>query len=243
INGERDERYYLYHGYSKQGTVYTGREGLLAKLIWSDKGDPVFEFIENTNEANRNISLDFSQSKDHMWQWDFKNSKPSWKFTPKGARISGEMVPSNQTGIVLTWRPNAVEYAMTSTILLDESNTEALKGLAVYGDKSKAIGIGVQMNYIKVWKTNDEGFQELKSVELPKNVKKLELKMVVQADQTCNIYYKDANKWIDIDLTGNTLSIKDLAPWDRSPRAGIHFKGSKDQFATFLNFSLANLNQ
>ncbi|MGH2623763.1 MAG: glycoside hydrolase family 43 protein, partial [Sphingobacterium sp.] len=116
INGERDERYYLYHGYSKQGSVYTGREGLLAKLIWSDMGDPVFEFIENTNEANRNISLDFSQSKDQMWQWDFKNSKPNWKFTPTGARISGEIVPSNQTGIVLTWRPNAVQYSMTSTI-------------------------------------------------------------------------------------------------------------------------------
>ena len=241
INGPQDELYYLYHGYSKESSIYTGREGLLAELVWSDKGDPVFEFVANSKEANKNLSIDFSKSKEQLWQWDFKNSKPSWKFTPKGVRLSGELPSTNQTGVVLTWRPNTGQYSVKSTILLDKNNAQALKGLAVYGDKDRAVGVGVQANQIKVWQTNDQGFQELKSVELPKDLKKLELQLVVHSDQSCKIYYKNIDKWIAIELEGDGLSVKDLAPWDRSPRPGIHFKGKKDQFATFANFSMENV--
>lgn len=241
IQGPQDKYYYLFHGYNKEGTVYTGREGLLAELIWSDKGDPVFDFVANSNEVSKDLILDFTKSKDQLWQWDFKNSKPTWKFIPEGVRIGGDVIPSNETGIVMTWRPNSKHYAINTKLFLDESNAQALKGLTIYGEKDKAIGIGVQVNAVKVWQTNDQGIQEITSVELPQGLKAIELKLVVLADQSCKVFYKQADNWISIDLAGNSFSIKDLAPWDRSPRAGLHFKGEKDQYGFFSNFAMKNL--
>ena len=52
----------------------------------------------------------------------------------------------------------------------------------------------------------------------------------------------DYNKgtWQKIDLGQQPgFSLKDMAPWDRSPRPGVHFKGSTTEKAVFKNFSLA----
>jgi len=243
VQDKKGDYYYLFHGYNQQRNIYSGREGLLAKLVWSDKGAPVFEFIPGTENKDYNgFDLDFTKLKKQnlFAQWDFRNSKPNISLNKQGLTLSGTVQNDNQIGTVLTWRPENKAYSLKGKINLESSSKNALKGIAICGDKNQAIGLGVQADKIKVWKIQGNDLKTLKEVELPKGLSNLELKIQTKPDLSCEAFYKDkTGKWqlIKLDLN-NSYTLKDLAPWDRSPRPGIQVKAEDKESAVFLEFGL-----
>ena len=243
VKDKKGDYYYLFHGYSNYGTIYTGRQGLLAKLEWSDKGDPVFDFVPDGNKlSDVNLNLNFKKLKESEFfgQWDFRVSHPQWILNNQGLTLSSTESKDNIIGTVLTWRPATRIYNLSSQIDLKSSSENALKGLAIYGDKNGALGVGVQEDKIKVWKAMGTEINTLKEFDLPINLNTIELKIQTNADLSVNAFYRiEKGDWITLELSPDmSYSIKDFAPWDRSPRPGIHLQGKENEKVVFWNFSL-----
>jgi beta-xylosidase len=227
--------FYLYHAYSKTSTVFAGRQGMLAELVWNDKdGWPKFEVFA-TNPKSRNL-IDLFQTKKlaNYWQWDFRNATPNVTITKGNLFLSGNAKLENKTGVVLTVRPSAASFEATTTVV---NYNGALKGLAYYGDANAALGVGVVNDCVVFWIVKNNQFNLINSVNISKNTP-VELKMELLQSQTCRAYYKLQNEsWQQITST-EPLSTSFLPQWDRSPRIGLHFKGSNNLNAQFELFKL-----
>lgn len=245
VASEDGELHYLFHGYSTVGGVYTGREGLLARLVWSDKGDPVFEMVNEPTSLNEKTTrFDFlagNTSVDPMLQWDFRNATPEWHINQEGLHLGGTYGAENTTGIVLTRRPSKKTYRLETELDLAKSAKEALKGLSIYGDLDRAVGLGIVRNQVQVWKVGEEGFDVVSEIEIPKETAGMQLRIDVDQDMSCRFYYRGgvSEGWQELAIEdGEGLHVRDLAPWDRSPRPGLHVRNTKGQQAVFRNLEI-----
>jgi len=238
VKGPKDADFYLHHAYNKESTVLTGRQGLISELEWPrENGWPSFKTKRILGDTVPDIREVFrSPSIAKFWQWDFRNSIPSIKQQKGILYLSGKVKEDNQTGIVLTARPVSGSFVMTTTV---RNHNAAIKGLTFYGDANMAIGIGTQNNNIIIWQVKDNKFSTL-AKSLTNHKLPIQLRLELQTDKKCKFYYRQgktswkplvSNKAIDVDL---------LPQWDRSPRAGLHFKGDKTQDAQFSDFIIAN---
>ena len=76
VNTPQGEDFYLYHAYSKNNDVYTGRQGMLAKLEWN-KGTGWPAITPVSGEKSAGLRDDFSGNKlNDYWQWDFRHTQP-----------------------------------------------------------------------------------------------------------------------------------------------------------------------
>ena len=239
VNTPAGKTFYLYHSYNKKSTVYTGRQGMLAELTWPVAGSwPVFKETgpATGSVANSNIKDDFSAIKPALaWQWDFRNSSPTLKQTAGNLQVSGSIKTGNNSGIAITRRPASNIFEVVTTVI--NQNT-AQKGLVFYGDANASIGIGVTGNEVEFWKVKDNKRAVISSATITGKTP-ITLKLTAQADLSCKVFYKTGTAdWIE--LAGAEMPKVDfLTQWDRSPRVGLNFKGSKDQNAIFSSFTLS----
>ncbi|WFB62193.1 glycoside hydrolase family 43 protein [Sphingobacterium sp. WM] len=243
VEDKKGDYYYVFHGYNQDGTIYTGRLGLLARLVWSDKDTPVFEFIKNdADKSTSDLHLDFRKlSKEKFFgQWDFRNSIPKYGLSKAGLHVASGQKAGNPIGSVLTWRPANKVYAVTAKIDLGNSNHSLRKGICIYGDQDKSVGVSIEGNHLISWVQKGDQFEELSNIEIANGNKEIELKLESKQDLGVSAYYSiKKGQWLSIPISKKDLfSIRDLAPWDRSPRPGIHVSGSADQKALFKEFSL-----
>ena len=234
VNTPEGKTYYLYHAYNKSSTVFTGRQGMLAELLWPEQGGwPVFK--EQLVPAKNNDFKDSFAAKSPAldWQWDFRNSTPVVKQQKGNLHLSGTIKQDNSSGIVLTQRPAGAVYEMTTTV---ENHNTALKGLAIYGDANAAIGIGVNGDSVEYWVVKDNKKTIIGAEALTAKTKPVSLKISTQDDMSCKVYWTQTpGQWKEIS---GGQSLKFLPPWDRSPRAGLNFFGTTDQEAVFSAFEL-----
>lgn len=242
VDGKDDKKYYLFHGYSKVGTTYTGREGLLAELQWSSQGEPSFVFkpaLSVNKEHNIRVDLNSHLKSKPHWQWDFRYSKPELQYTADGLWLGGTIQLENPTGMVLTWRPSSIIYELGTEIDLINSSKTAQKGLAIYGDKDRSIGVGVIGDSIQFWVVKDGKKRQIKHEALPSSMTKIELKLELRPDLECRAFYKQSSLWVEMIPDDRGLTrIDGISPWDRSPRPGLHFHGEEDEAAVFLSVYL-----
>lgn len=239
VKGQNNTDFYLHHAYNKQSTVLTGRQALISELVWPHKhGWPLFkterilgDMVHDIREAFRSPHIA------KFWQWDFRHSSPDLKQQNGILYLSGSIIGDNKTGIVLTARPVSGSFVMTTTV---RNQNAGIKGLTFYGDANMAIGIGTQNNDIILWQVKDSKFTTLaRSTTNDKSPVQLKLKVLV--DRTCKFYYRQGNTdWKSLGYN-KAISVDWLPQWDRSPRAGLHFKGDKKQNAQFSDFTITNL--
>lgn len=229
---------FLYHAYNKNSNVFTGREGMLAELVWGN-GDswPSLVSRQTTNSSTGNITTSFEEQQlAPYWQWDFRNSTPRINQNNGKLSLSGTIKQGNNTGVVLTIRPVSNHFDLTTTVA---NSNEALKGLAFYGDANAAVGIGVVKDTVECWMVKDN----VRTVLATQNIKAdvpVQLRLTMKPDMTCEVFYKqEGNDWQQV-AAGTKWDIGFLPQWDRSPRAGLHFKGSSNQKAVFSDFNLIN---
>jgi len=244
IVDETQTPYYLFHGYSQTGTAYTGREGLLAELSWLPSGEPRFTVVSAVPDtAPRKAFFDFlsGAGKQPFWQWDYRHSDPQIALTRRGLEVTGSIAPDNAAGIVLSVRPTSVNYEVSASVDVAESDAVAQKGLVIYGDQNAAIGLGIKQQQLEFWRVEDGKLQALKTVGLPRSLTSLRLKLAVTPDLVCRAFYEDNGEWIEVEPEDNRqASIKSIVPWDRSPRPGLHFRGTAMEKAVFRDFCIEN---
>lgn len=246
IHDERGKEFYLYHGYSKDGNVNTGRQGLLAELVWSDSGVPSFEFIPQTAAKATGLKTNFQlkDTKKIFWQWDFKYSTPSFRTSSEGLAISAEVSAENKVGAALTLRPSVTSYNFSTLIDLTTSQAELLKGLVIYGDHNNAIGVGIQHEKAILWRVHEGKFENLGEVPVDKSRKNIGLKIEVKSDNACAAFVAmGEGSWQKLPAIDPSLfSLQGLAPWDRSPRFGLHLSGDSVVKGTFMTFDYNELS-
>jgi len=227
--------WYLHHAYNKKSDVFTGREAMLSVLNWQGPaGWPTLKTVEGkvTVTTDMNDSFDGARPANY-WQWDFRHATPSLLQQKGLLRLSGKQTKDNLTGIVLTVKPTAESFDMTTSVT---NRNKALKGLAIYGDANAAIGIGVQGDSVKVWKVQNKQWVAINSALVPSSA--IGLKIEMSPNRTCTFFYqKDKSTWIRL---ASDIDVNFLPQWDRSPRPGLHYNGTEKDYAQFSFFGLHN---
>ena len=217
------EDYYLYHAYNTHDNVYTGRQGMLSKLIWNTTtGWPSAEAVSGPVEKGFKDGF-LTDSLNVNWQWDFRHSQPVTTIKKGILYLSGKTTAGNNSGTALTVRPYNGNYEISTAVV---NSNASLKGLVVYGDASQAAGIGVKKDSVEVWQVKDSTKTVLEAKAIKPGV--TYLKIVVEDGYKFKFYAgSDAGNWSEI-TTGDAFYNADfLPPWDRSPRPGLLQQGSE----------------
>lgn len=236
VQAGKDELYYLYHAYNKQSTVFTGRQGMLAKLSWNGAdGWPTLAQVATPRPAAARIRDEFNGNTiAKYWQYDFRNANPVIKQANGKLRLSGSYADGNLSGIALAVRPASAAFEMETTVT---NQNAALKGLVFYGDANAAVGIGVTGNKVLFWMVKDDKRSVIDSAVL-NAATPVQLKFSAAADHSCRVYYREkAGSWQELGA-GTAVSVAFLPPWDRSPRAGLSFAGETGTMAEFERFEI-----
>ncbi len=235
VSAANGSMFYLHHAYNKKSNVFTGREGLLSELSWQGAtGWPVLKDQPTGTIASADVYDDFNRRNlSGYWQWDFHHATPVVKQQKGSLYLSGTSTKENPTGIVLTVRPTSDNFDMTTTVI---NNNKALKGLSFYGDANAAIGIGVEGDSVKVWKTENKQRVVIKAAAVPKSA--IGLKMEMSGGKTCDFFYQTGKTaWTKL---ASDIAAGPLPQWDRSPRLGLHYSGNGKEEAQFADFRLHN---
>ena len=215
--------------------MFTGRQGTLAELIWPhNNGWPTFKETE-TAPAVPAVTNDPFDAKvlAKYWQWDFRNAKPVVQQRNGSLFLSGTTGADNQSGIVLTMRPVADSFDITTTVV---NHNNALKGLAFYGDANAAIGVGTIGDEVVFWEVRDNKQKVLAEAAINKALS-VQLKLTMKPNASAVVYYRQNDgEWKALPAA-QPVSVQFLPQWDRSPRAGLHFKGEPIEQAQFSKFS------
>lgn len=234
VTAENGSTYYLHHAYNKKSNVFTGREALLAELIFREyTGWPLLKLQPNsTAKADLYDTFDGRKLASY-WQWDFRHSTPSYQLQKGILRLSGRQTKENLTGIVLTVRPTSDNFDITTSVV---NRNRALKGLTIYGDANAAMGIGVEGDSVKVWKAEKDQRIIIKVAPVPSSA--IGLKITMSPGKICGFFYQTDNAtWIEL---ASDIKTGFLPQWDRSPRLGLHYSGNEKDNAQFSFFRLDN---
>lgn len=233
VAGPDNAHYYLYHAYNRSSMVRTGRQGMLAKLLWNQTTQwPALQEISGGPYPS-GIKDDFSgNSYALQWQWDFRHATPVIKQQHGRLLLSGSYASENKVGVVITRRPVLPQYQMEVSV---ENKNEARKGLVIYGDVKNAIGLSVVADSVIYWAVKDGEAFVLAASKVAAGA--IRLKMVV-SDSLEVFYRSESGSWQAV-APSRQVSFQELSPWDRSARPGLHFSGNKDDKAVFGDFSLS----
>ncbi|MCC8408141.1 family 43 glycosylhydrolase [Mucilaginibacter sp. UR6-1] len=228
--------FYVHHAYNKDNTVFTGREGLISEVSFKNRSDwPVFKPATDIPAVKTNITDTFTgMSLAKYWQWDFRHSVPRYLQFKGILQLSGATTQDNNTGVVLALRPYSSTFEASVNIV--NKNNE-LKGLAYYGDANAALGIGIKGDSIICWRVREGKWEQARAIQVAA-AKGIGLKIKVDVQHNCTFYYKANTKgWLALPLT-KPVSASYLPQWDRSPRIGLHYKGSSSINAEFDDFNI-----
>lgn len=235
VSTASNDMYFLFHAYNNQSTVFTGRQGMLAKLTWGKNGEwPTLASLDKAPFNPKSLTDEFNTGAvASYWQHDFRNADPSFRQAAGKLILSGTAAAKNETGVVISVRPLNDVFEM-ETIVTNQN--DALKGLCFYGDANASIGIGTQSGQVEYWMVKDNKRTIIASSAISTSAP-VGLKLTTNAKHACSAFFKQMNgEWKKIG--DSEISIAFLPPWDRSPRAGLHYKGPADSNAEFDRFSI-----
>lgn len=241
VTNEDGKTSYIYHAYNKRGHIFTGREGLIAELVWKEGAWPAFKPSGAMTQKNQHFYVDFASAKEPIyWQWDFRYMEPIVKQTSGALNLSGKYDGENPAGIALTLRPYSASYEISTTVL---NTNDADKGLIVYGDVSASIGVAVRGEKVQFWVIKDGKRSVLEEQVLQEQDVPVFLKIKVLPDFTCKAHWKQQDDWQELGGSKSAYAIDFLPPWDRSPRPGLNFAGANNADARFGFFEIKYTSQ
>lgn len=236
VQSKKGKTFYMYHAYSKSDDVYTGRQGMLAEMLWDNvDGWPKMRSISGPSFSSNTFRDEFTSSKlSNQWQWDFRHAQPKVRISNGTLALSGDITEGNITGTALTVRPFRGDYEFETEMI---SNGNQLQGLVLYGDASQAIGIGTTQDTLEVWQVTKDGRSVLAQAKRT-NSGAVKLKIQVKEGYQLRFYFEEAGgHWNELKPgDGNFFNATFLPPWDRSPRPGLLQLGSAP--AIFSYFEL-----
>jgi xylan 1,4-beta-xylosidase len=235
---EMNSRYYfLYHGYSAEGDVYAGRQGLLSEFRFTPDGWVEFlteEVAEQTNATDTRI-YEENFSKDTLsmdWQWSVFN--PARTNLDNGA-LTIAAGPGG-AGAFIGHKTFTSDYEAETSIFTAHSNAEA--GIALIGDEQNLICASVSGNLVRVWKL-EAGKETILAEKTIRPAATVQLKVKFNGPKNVTFVCSVDDKRFST-LNPAPVDAFFLPPWDRAVRVGLLAKGKTDQHATFDRFVLRN---
>ncbi|MEX0720374.1 MAG: family 43 glycosylhydrolase [Balneolaceae bacterium] len=237
--------YYLYHAYSRDGSVYVGREAVLEKFIWNEEGWPVFEndASYNRERGTWDFSDDFSDGKlNPLWQWRV-TQKIDFQTGSEGLML-GSSLENEDIGTLLVQQTRSPDYEISADIDLANSDDEASGGIALVGAANNgfgapvaAIGISAGKDVIEIWETRDGENNTLEKTSLSDTTPTVTLHMKVQDGYLLNfsIAANEKNKILAEDIDASHL-----VPWGMGFRFGLVAKGNGKEYVNFKSFKSTN---
>lgn len=244
VTDEEGNDFFLYHAYNTDGTVYTGRQGLLDRIEWQEDGWPRFadnaptikaEVNYEVKEQDLKVEDTFQEEKlAHSWQWPV-GQKPSYSISDEG--LSLKALPE-EIGAVLAQRSLTPDY--TATVVVDRKNLnpETRAGIAAIGDKQKAVGIALFNGKVVLWQDKGKEKKIIAETQAPKNQDAIEFKLSTKEGDQINFGWKNSDGTWEGFNDQEIIDAAYLPPWDRAVRVGLTVKGPKQSEAVFRNFSL-----
>lgn len=250
VQSEEGRWFYMYHAYSQEDDVYTGRQALLDEITWDlESGWPEFKgagapsIVANLSEQtekqkfNNSFRDDFdSFSLSSVWQWDFRNAEPEVKLENGNLILSGNTKEDNRAGTVLTVRPAYGDYEISTEVT---DNNSSFKGLVIYGDANQAVFLGLKENKLQLTEIKDNVMAVL-AEERINSEGALKLKISVEDGYKFRFFWNlEDDQWQEIQVSGSKFYDGSCLPqWDRSARPGLFHNGSKARPAVFSFFNI-----
>lgn len=235
------EHYLLYHAYSRNGSVYVGREGVLEKINWSDDGWPVFANNAVYSRTSETIDFtdDFTQLKP-VWQWRV-TQQIAYKTGSDGLFLHAS-TDNQGIGTLLVQPTVSPDYEVSARIGIEKSNAEtgiALVGAAHngFGAPLAAIGVTADKKNIIVWKTAD-GKREVLAQE-PYSPGSAEITLRMRVSGGKNITFSAEGQ--DKEAVGlGDYDAEPLVPWGMGFRIGMVAHGDAAHTANFRHLTIKN---
>jgi beta-xylosidase len=248
ISDAQGRYWFLYHAYAAKGTVFTGREAMLDQVVFGTNDwpsinhgtGPSAESFSPFDQAQARTDLAFDDN------FNGKNLNPSWQWPqshPVRYRLlHGQIELSGKTeagphGLVAVLAHSTLTANYTATTMLDVARLKdgTAVGLSAFGDLHNAVGLSVGGGKLTLWRRERGDYQSLAEASAPPG-KTLTLRLVVKDGFQFHFAASaDGSTWTPV---GESLSGKNLPPWDRSVRIALTVEGNSAAEARFNSFHL-----
>jgi beta-xylosidase len=240
-----DGRYYfLYHGYSSETGVFTGRQGIIREYIITD--DQWVKFLPNYVESDLGTKSkkgttiyfedDFSGNElKPSWNWSVY-SQPVYKLTNNSLAVSGN---GAEKTVFFGQKIYSKDYQATLTT---SSKNTATTGISLIGDESKNISLVADQDSLWVAFNNKNEKKTLHKTVLPSKYKKLYLRVLVKNNSDAHFLYSTDGKSF-VPLNTEPIDCGFLPPWDRAVRVGLYVQGNSKEKSIFDHFILSEIEE
>jgi xylan 1,4-beta-xylosidase len=230
---EKEGRFYfLYHAYDSNGTVYTGRQGLLKEFVFTP--DNWIKFLDTPIMAPASKSKmadEFSGKKLHgNWQWSVFQNNPA---ILKSGRL---MIQANDSSVPAFIGHKTYSSNYTAITKVQRSRSDAAAGFALVGDDNNHVVAWLKGNTVELIQTKN-GKDSLLGVHTVSHSKTGWLAMQVRNGKDIHFLYGNKKKSLQ-PLHEQPFNAAYLPPWDRALRVGLGAKGLNGQKAIFESFEM-----
>lgn len=240
--------WFLYHAYSAHEKVYTGRQGLLDEVLWSNDGWPFFPQRTPSTSATAPLApaaagpgsgpapgpQDFVDGFDRperapAWQWDLHHP-PKLSIADGRLRLEvAEGAADHPAAAFLGIRVQKGDYTLSATL---EPGGSGHEGLAAYGDDQSVLGVRIEDGRWIVWKAEKGQARTLASGPLSEGHS--QLRMAVREGHRFRFFSSaDGKQWQPLGEETAEFDGAFLPPWDRAPRVGLAVGGKTGDSGQF----------
>jgi xylan 1,4-beta-xylosidase len=236
--------YLLYHAYRPGDFEYSGRQGLLDEVTWSEDGWPSVNGGRGPttvasaplgvpeHDPNPILADEFPDAKlAESWQWP-------WDRAPLRAvrdgllnLTVGEGDAANATGSVIARPTIAGDYVATTRVLVSAAENAGSTGVSAYGNGENALGISIASGRAIVWRREKAVQSTLAAVNLP-NASSVQLRMRATGGRRFQfaVSTDEGRTW---QAVGEEAEGGYLPPWDLGVRIALVAGGPAGTRARF----------
>ncbi len=232
--------FYMYHAYSREDSVYVGRQVLIDEVRWDNEWPVVNNGAGPSSVAPRPFARTRQRTtKKTMWQWP-QGRTPRVSFR-HGLRGRGIVLSCDADGpasddvlsSVIARPTDSSEYVAETGIALSSLAPGVQASLVAYGDAENAVGVGVRDNEIVVFRRGRGAHRTVARATLGKR-RTLRLRVHVTKGYEYRFSFSyDGRIWTPL---GATVRAPHLTPWDRGIRIALTAGGGTEASVRFKWF-------
>lgn len=224
--------YFLYHAYHKNGSIYSGRQGLLREFRFTPDGWIAFAAEAETGTTIAYKREDEFKGSKLALQWEWSVFQTSRKKLANG-KLELSALPTGAGAFV---GQKAVSANYDAETEISRSSSTAAAGLALIGDEKNVVAALLKGATVQIVQVKD-GKEMVLSSHPASGGKKGFLKMQVRNGKDIRFFY-GSNSGNAKALHGQPVDGSYLPPWDRALRIGLVSKGKAKEKAVFEEFEI-----
>lgn len=231
--------FYMYHAYSKEDSVYVGRQCLVDEVSW--EGD--WPSVNGGRGPSSIAPLPFARgrvrsSKKTIWQWP-QGTTPHVSFGGLYRRnitlACASDAPLDALSSIIARPTDSSEYVAETGIALRSLAPGAQASLVAYGDAENAVGIGVLDDELVAFRRGRGAHRTIARAPLQKH-RTLRLRIHAARGYEYRFSYSyDGRAWFEL---GPIVRAPHLTPWDRGIRIALCVGGCANATVRFKWFAV-----